>query len=242
MLEPQIKTSHPAAKQTSLLHSIQTGKISLLGGKKVRTGFLKTSVSGPIEVNPLGLEGDVQADKRVHGGLEKAVYAYVFDHYESWLADLPQNAAILHPGGFGENLTLTGPDEREVCIGDIFRIGSALLQVSQPRQPCSKLTLRFESPQIAKMMIKNGRCGWYYRVLEPGRLQAGDCAMLQQRLNPAWPVLRFQNLIAAKSKPLEDMREAADMAGLSLEWKEKAQAFLAKKRSGDLSSTELKNA
>lgn len=228
MLDPDSKAGF-STNETSLIHSVQTGKISFLGEKKVRTGFLKTPVSGPVLVDWLGLEGDVQADKRVHGGLDKAVYAYLFDHYESWLPDLPQNAAILQPGGFGENLTLTGPDEREVCIGDIFQIGSTLLQVSQPRQPCSKLTLRFKSRQIAKMMFKNGRCGWYYRVLERGKLEAGDRAILQQRLNPAWPVLRFQNLIAAKSKPLEDMREAAEMAGLAPEWKEKARVFLAKK-------------
>jgi MOSC domain-containing protein YiiM len=219
----------PDSKAQALLVSVQVGQIKPLGESQVASGFVKSPVLGPIEVSRIGLKGDAQADLKVHGGPDKAVYGYAMAHYQSWLTEMPSHENLLSPGGFGENLTLDGCNENEVCLGDIYRIGSTILQVSEPRQPCSKLVLRFDEPLMPKLMNHNSRCGWYYRVLEPGKLQAGDCVTLLERPSPNWSVARFYKLIVGRSKKkLEDMRELAKMPGLSEQWHIKAQAFLAR--------------
>ncbi len=131
------------------------------------------------------------------------------------------------PGGVGENLTLEGPDEATLCIGDIMRVGSAVLQITQPRQPCFKFALRFGAPLLPKAMIRNGRSGWYYRVLEEGSLEAGDAVTLIERPNPTWPVARFNGLLATKAAPAEDLAELVEMPGLAKQWREMARTSLA---------------
>lgn len=121
---------------------------------------------------------DKQADRRLHGGPDKAVYCYPVEHYASWRTVAPQHTALLEPGGFGENLTTEGFDEDSVSIGDTFRIGHATVQVTQPRQPCFKLALRFEAPQMVRAMVRSGFSGWYLRVLEPGLIGAEHRSLL----------------------------------------------------------------
>lgn len=168
--------------------SVQTGRIAPLGPKGVPSGFVKRVVNGPVRVEMLGLAGDEQADLRVHGGFDKAVYGYALANYAAWLREVPQHAALLVPGGLGENLTIDGLDEAAVCIGDIVRVGTATLQVTQPRQPCFKFGLRFNDPLMPRAMVKNGLCGWYYRVIEAGAVSAGDTLELQERPNPDWSI------------------------------------------------------
>jgi MOSC domain-containing protein YiiM len=158
---------------TGIVQSVQVGRVAPLGRKAVPSGFVKRAVSGPVGVSSTGLSGDEQADLSVHGGPEKAIYAYAAGHYHDWQADFPEHSGMLIPGSMGENLTITGLDESDLCVGDVHRAGTALLQVCQPRQPCFKLSVYFGDAKLPRAMVRSGRSGWYYRVLEEGELWAG---------------------------------------------------------------------
>ena len=151
---------------------------------QIKTGIYKQPVIGLVHVGRLGLSGDEQADQSVHGGLDKAVYAYPFEHYGFWTAQraaslkrLPEALPLL-PGALGENLTVEGILESDVWIGDRLHIGSVLLQVTEPRHPCFKLNGKLGFSHAAKMMIQSGFSGFYLRVVETGAIQAGDANTL----------------------------------------------------------------
>jgi MOSC domain-containing protein YiiM len=165
-------------------------------------------------VQLLGLVGDQQADLRVRGGPDKAVYCYPIEHYAKWSAERPSAEALLAPGGFGENLTPLGFDEDDVCIGDILRIGSVTAQVTQPRQPCFKLGLRFENVQMLRAMTRSGRSGWYLRVLEAGLVEVGASIATIDRLNPSWPVVRLNRLIRGDARP-DEIAELTSLPGIA---------------------------
>lgn len=171
--------------------TLLTGRAAPLAGSDALSGIVKLPVGRPLALGPEGLEGDEQADRRVHGGVEKAVHHYPFDHYAAWQAELGPLPALASPGGFGENISTSGPTEATVAVGDIFRLGSALLQVSQGRQPCWKLNRRFEVPDMARRVQQSGRTGWYYRVLAPGTVAPGDRLELVDRLAPDWTLHRL---------------------------------------------------
>jgi len=141
-------------------------------GRPVRTGIFKESVEGPVEVRGVNLAGDRQADLTVHGGADKAVYGYPSEHYPYWRKEL--DVDVLPWGAFGENLTTEGLLETEVGIGDRYRIGTTLLEVSQPRIPCHKLALRHGRVDLPKRFLRSGRSGFYFRIVEEGRLTVGD--------------------------------------------------------------------
>ena len=141
-------------------------------GSVVRTGIFKEPVPGRVRVRALGLEGDEQADLRVHGGPLKAVYAYPSEHYTFWRDELP--GVELPWGAFGENLTVSGLSEADVHVGDRFRIGSAVLAATKPRFPCFKLGIRFGREDILDRFLASGRTGFYLQVLQEGELGADD--------------------------------------------------------------------
>lgn len=145
-------------------------------GGEVLTGILKRPVGGRVTVRRLNLDGDAQADLRVHGGPDKAVYAYPLEHYARWSAELGRPVA---PATFGENLTVEGMDEAMVSIGDRYRIGTALLEVAQPRTPCGKLAMRMDDPAFGRRFLLSLRSGFYLRVIEEGELGAGDAVALE---------------------------------------------------------------
>ncbi len=171
--------------------SVKFVQIAALGPEGVPSGFIKRPVTGAVMVEKLGLVGDQQADLRVHGGADKAVYCYPIEHYARWREMLQGKEHLLVPGGFGENLTTQGLDEGRVCIGDVFQVGRARVQVTQPRQPCFKLALRFEDSQMIKAMVRYGLSGWYLRVLESGAIEAGASIELLDRPNPTWSISRL---------------------------------------------------
>lgn len=138
----------------------------------VLTAIWKSPIEGRVPLKRFNIAGDQQADLKVHGGENKAVYLYPSEHYEFWRGEFP--GMDLQPGMFGENLTTQGVDEREVQIGDRFHIGTAMLQVSQPRMPCFKLALKFGRPDMVKRFWLSGRPGIYFSVVEEGELAAGD--------------------------------------------------------------------
>jgi MOSC domain-containing protein YiiM len=158
-------------------------------------------------VGLLGLTGDEQADLSVHGGPDKAVYACSLGNYAAWKAAFPQYQALLVPGGLGENLTIDGIAEVDVCMGDQVRIGTALLQVSQPRQPCFKFALRFNDVAMPRAMVRNGMTGWYYRVLQPGVLGTGDEVWLMARPRPEWTIERTNRQIIQRKGTVAEKAE-----------------------------------
>ena len=141
-------------------------------GKLVTTGIFKQSVSGRVPMRSLNLDGDRQADLTVHGGVEKAIYAYPREHYDYWRQELPNEA--LPWGAFGENLTVEGLLETTVNIGDRFRIGSAEVMVTQPRFPCFKLNLKFGREDMVKRFLNSRLSGIYFSVVQEGEVGAGD--------------------------------------------------------------------
>ena len=162
------------------LLSVQVGlpRSVELRGRRMRTAIFKEPVLLRVCVSRLNLEGDRQADLRVHGGPDKAVYAYDLSGYEHWSRKLSRELPF---GQFGENLTVEGMPETEVRINDTYRIGSALLQVSQPRSPCGKLVMKMGIPGFARDFLASGRTGFYLRVLEEGEIGAGDAIELVSR-------------------------------------------------------------
>jgi MOSC domain-containing protein YiiM len=154
------------------------------------SGIFKTPVRGPIWLHTLNLEGDAQADLRVHGGPFKAVLAYSADHYPFWKERLP--GVDFEYGAFGENFTVSGLTEDTVCADDIFRIGQAELCVTQPRQPCWKLARKL-TRDIGPLVIGTGYSGWYLSVLREGYVQAGDAITLLDRPNPDWTIRRVND-------------------------------------------------
>jgi MOSC domain-containing protein YiiM len=166
-----IKAIHGIARPTLL--SVNVGQIRLVPyrGKQVRTGIYKEPVAGPVMVHTLNLEGDRQADLRVHGGVDKAVYLYPAEHYEAWQTELDRLLAFGH---FGENLTISGILEDRVRIGDRLRIGGALLEVTEPRVPCFKLGIKMSDQRFLRRFLDSGRSGFYCCVLEEGLIEAGQ--------------------------------------------------------------------
>jgi MOSC domain-containing protein YiiM len=210
----------------AFLLSVQTGRTAPLGPEDVPSAFVKTARQGAVTVTSLGLEGDEQADLSVHGGPEKAVYAYAASHYPQWAKEFPALAAHFGGGAMGENLTVSDLDESAICVGDVHQAGSALLQVCQPRQPCFKFALRHNNKYLPKAMVRNGLSGWYYRVLREGRLQAGDVLTLQDRPNPDFPFTRLIDIIYHGKATKDEIRRMAGLEGLASQWREHARILL----------------
>jgi MOSC domain-containing protein YiiM len=208
------------------LLSIQVGPVAPLGPAGVPSAFRKHRIEGPVKVELLGLAGDAQADLAVHGGPEKAVYAYAAAHYDAWAQDHPQHRDQFAHGGFGENLTIEGLTERDICVGDVHRIGNAVLQVCQPRQPCFKLALYFDDNKLPKAMVRNGRAGWYYRVIEPGEISAGDAVSLVERPNPEFCFERLIEIVNFGNASHDEIQAMADMTGLASRLRARAGAAL----------------
>ena len=199
--------------------SIHAGKVAPLGAQGVPSGFIKHAIDQPVRITPLGILGDEQADLSVHGGLEKAVYGYSLDNYSAWRIEYPQHAAILVPGGFGENLCIEGMREADLCVGDIHRVCGARLQICQPRQPCFKLALRFEDKMMPKAMVRSGRAGWYYRVLEPGEIAAGSAVHVDERPNSDFSFARLVEIISHGKPTPPELQRMQNMEGLAAYWK-----------------------
>lgn len=180
------------------------------------TAFFKQPVAGPVAVGPAGLAGDGVADLRHHGGPDKAVLAYASEHFPLWRAELGLDAA---GGGFGENFTLAGATEAEVCIGDVFALGTARFQVTQPRQPCWKLARRWGVADLVQRVQDNGRCGWYLRVLVPGAVEAGQELRLLERPRPEWSVARAHDLMHHRRDDRAAARALAACPELSATWR-----------------------
>lgn len=187
--------------------SILCGKVAPFRGPDEPSAIAKAPVAGPVRVFRLGLDGDQQADLSVHGGPDKAIHHYPHDHYPFWRETIGDHPLLATHGAFGENVSTSGLTEDEVCIGDRWRLGTALVEVSQGRQPCWKLDHRFDGARVNAACVKSRRSGWYYRVIEEGVVGAGEMLALVDRPFPDWSVRRVFGLVIAGG-------HKADRAGL----------------------------
>jgi MOSC domain-containing protein YiiM len=186
---------------------------------QIETGIFKQPVAGAVRVRRTNLDGDRQADLTVHGGVDKAVYGYPSEHYPFWRAELVRDD--LSWGMFGENLTTEGLDESSVRIGDVFGVGTALLEVSQPRLQCFKLGIKFGRPDMVKRFLKSRRLGFYFRVRREGVLAAGDAVTRVAPGDPDAPTIAELAALEADGRRDRALLErAARTAALTESWRE----------------------
>ena len=219
-----VERRHVREQKMDRIEGLFIGRIAPLGE---RTSAIVKSAVASAELTPLGLRGDEQADQINHGGPERALLQYCARHYADWRRDLPTTGVPLAAPGFGENLSSSAMDEDSVCIGDIYRIGSARIQVSQPRSPCWKLNANFGVPDLAQRVQNNARCGWLYRVIEPGRLAVDDAIELIERPHPGITVALLMRSIYAAPLDRDLLASIAALAELSPNWRNKAQRRVA---------------
>ncbi|TDU28680.1 MOSC domain-containing protein YiiM [Panacagrimonas perspica] len=204
--------------------AIYTGRVQLMPGDSRTTGIFKHAVTGPLQVGVEGLEGDQQADRRVHGGPEKALHHFPVANYRRLADRFPDLAAAFVPGALGENITTPDLDEGDVFIGDTFAFGSARIQLSQPRRPCWKIDARFGLEGIALFIEAHGLAGWYYRVLEPGTVRSGDELKLLDRHPESLSLREFHVLAHAHRPTVAELMRLAHLAGLEPSWAERFRA------------------
>ena len=186
--------------------------------KMIETGIFKEPVNGPVMVRSLNIDGDAQADLTVHGGRDKAVYAYPIEHYDKWRRELPEIDFSL--GIFGENLTISGLKEEEVQIGDCFRFGDVELKVTEPRMPCYKLGIRFGRTDIINRFLENHRSGFYLSVLQEGEICAGDKIVQISKENHNITVTDIFRLYTHDLSDPDLLRRAAELEALPASWRD----------------------
>ena len=203
------------------IEAVCTGTARPFNGAEL-SAFAKRPREGAVQVLVDGLAPDEQADRRHHGGPEQALHLYPLDHHAWWRDEIGDHPALQEPGGFGSNLAVSGLTEDMVHIGDRFRLGSALIEISCPRQPCWKIEHRFGSKGMVAAIVASARCGWYFRVLETGEVSAGTRLERLAEGEGGWTVARvFAALVAGKGTP-DDYAALAVLPALAPEWREKA--------------------
>ena len=215
------------AIKAPLILSLQVGMPKTLGTEGAAdpmdqpwtTSIYKEPVEGPVWLSTTGLTGDKQTDVGDHGGAEMAVLGYAADHYPGWRTELDQK--FLKYGAFGENFTISRLDESSVCIGDIYAIGDARVQVSMPRRPCWKLVRRFRVKDMIERVHEKTRGGWYCRVLTEGFVERGSFVVIEDRPWPQWTISRTYKVYHHRATDRQAALELADCTALSPNWRER---------------------
>lgn len=193
------------------------------------TAIGRQAAPGPLLLGPDGLPGDAVQVVGPHGGPDRALLAYAAAHYAAWRAEAPDHA--FPAPSFGENLLVAGLDEATVCLGDVYRIGGALVQVTQPRWPCATISRHHGMPELLARVLATGRVGWLHRVLAPGPIAAGDAYVLADRPHPGWSIERIyrahQALRARDAAARETNRALLAMPELAEAWRAGTEHFLA---------------
>jgi MOSC domain-containing protein YiiM len=200
-------------------------------GQTIFTGIWKEAVEGPRTVRRLNVDGDGQGDLLGHGGVHRAVYVYQLDSYRYWQGQMQRDDFTF--GQFGENFTVDGLGDDEVCIGDRYRIGSALFEVTQPRVTCYRVGIRMDEPRMAALLVAHGRPGFYFRVLEEGEVRAGDDVTRIATGDEAMTVADINALLyLAGRHDVEQLRRALRIPALSPGWQASLRALLDEELSG----------
>lgn len=204
-----------------LISSLHAAKIQRLANTEYQSAINKKKVTDSQKVSKLGLINDEQSDKINHGGEEKAVHQYAFENYEYWKTSLPELPLLEKSGAFGENISSLGMTEETVMIGDIYKIGSCVLEVSQARQPCWKLNYHFQCSDMSLRVQESLKTGWYYRVLEEGSLKEGDTIELIDRPYPEYSLTYLLTILYKKENCLdkEILNKLLKIKSLALSWK-----------------------
>lgn len=209
------------------LHALLVGAVRPFGPDAVPSGIAKAPVGRPVHLGGEGFIGDGQGDRRHHGGPDKAVHHYAFEHYAAWQQEIGRRDVLERAGAFGENLSTTGLTEADVAIGDIFRLGDAVIEVSQGRQPCWKLNHRFDQPDMALRVQRSGRMGWYYRVVQEGAVSPDSALELLDRRTPDWPLLRLWRVLYVDTLDRDELAAMAALPHLPENWRRLAERRLA---------------
>jgi len=192
-------------------------RLAVYRGTTINTGIFKEPVPGPVQLRKLNLDGDRQADLSVHGGPNKAVYAYPTEHYDYWHQELP--GIDLHWGMFGENFSTVGLTEAELHIGDRFQIGSAKVMVRQPRMPCYKLAAKFQRDDMLERFLLSGRSGFYFSVEQEGEVAVGDPFELLSRDHDGITIADMNRLFVREKYDRDLLQKALNTAALTDEWR-----------------------
>ncbi len=202
---------------STTIDTIYIGSVQALWPGKPESAIAKQSTSARLTLSHTGFVRDRQADLKVHGGVDKALHHYPAEHYKNWQEELGRPDLV--PGSFGENLSTKGLVESTVFIGDIFRLGETLVQISQGRQPCWKLNAHTGEGRMAYHFQQTGRTGWYYRVLETGEVQVGDEMHLVERPCPDWSVAKVTSARLTRKVSTEDATALACLEQLAEGWR-----------------------
>lgn len=195
-------------------------QVKRIGPKNERTGIYKFP-KDQVFIDELGIQGDVQIDKRYHGGPERALHQYSLKSYEKIIKAYPLLQQKAWPGSMGENLSIANMHEGNVCIGDVYQIGGCKIQVSGPRMPCFKISAKFNTPNLNKFVAKHAIHGWYYRVLQGGLLSLDDYVELVEQPNPKISIADFLEVVKGKVNDSNRINQTINALGLDPEWKEK---------------------
>jgi len=209
------------------LTSLNVGRVAIgnYKGKEASSGIVKSPVGYPLALSALGLAGDEQADLVHHGGPDKAVCAYPAEHYPYWEQALQRKLPV---GAFGENFTVAGLAEADVLIGDVYEVGTATLQVSQPRQPCWKLAMRWGLDELPLLVAESGATGYYFRTLVPGEVRAGDRIALARRHPAGLTVAEANRVMHRDREDAEGIRRLLAVRELSASWNQTLSKRLAR--------------
>lgn len=212
-----------------IVHALMTGRSKRLPNGK-RSAIGKHPVTGPVAIGHLGLAGDLQVNKRYHGGPEMAVHLYPLAHHAWWRGVIGDHPLLNDAGAFGGNLAMEALDETQVRIGERFQLGTALIEVSQPRMPCATIEQRFERTGMVAAILASGRCGWHFRVIEEGAAQAGDS--LIRVAGSGTPVTVRDAFLAIANPAATPDRDTLDAlaanGALAQEWRDRAAGKLAR--------------
>ncbi|MDR1530346.1 MAG: MOSC domain-containing protein [Burkholderiales bacterium] len=190
-------------------------------GKATDSGFRrKLSIEAPVLIGFHGISATTPAAREEHKDADKAIHHYAYEHYDVWRALMPQHAELLAaPGAFSENFSTMGVTERTLCVGDIFKVGSALIQVTQGREACNTMVNRFQRVGMDQDMHRTARNGWFYRVLEEGSARVGDALVLRERPNPEWSIARVQDIIFQGVLNEKTLETASALPYLAHDWR-----------------------
>jgi MOSC domain-containing protein YiiM len=219
------KRSHDILKgkgPTMIVQALNIGlpKKELFHGKEILTGMCKQPIIGPLALTKQGFAGDGVGDRKHHGGEDKAVCVYSLDHYAYWEGVL---GVTMPEAAFGENFSVSSLEEGDICIGDIFKAGTAVVQASQPRQPCSTLAARYGRNDLVKLVVDSGRTGFYFKVLEEGRVQAGDGLVLVERDSRQVSIVFANRIFHHDRRNRDGIERVLAVPALSGSWRKSLQ-------------------